>query len=171
MFSPLTQITRENVGRLEVAWTFDTGDTGEYQANNLIVEGVLYTPSQTRKVIALNAATGVELWRWDPAKDGRAKGSGRQRGLMFWEDAASGERRLFTGVGGFLFALDARSGELVRSFGKEGAVELQSGLNTPGGDLQGHADPRRPGREGRGAGAGCADGRAAVDFQPDPAAG
>lgn len=132
LFSPLTQINRENVGRLEVAWTFDTGDKGEYQANNLIVDGVLFTPTQTRKVIALNAATGAELWRWDPAKDGRAMGSGRQRGLVFWEDAGSGERRLFTGVGGFLFALDAKSGELVRSFGKNGAVPLGSGLNTPG---------------------------------------
>ena len=43
LFSPLTQITRENVGKLEPAWTFDTGGTGEYQANNLIVGGVLYT--------------------------------------------------------------------------------------------------------------------------------
>lgn len=132
LFSPLTQITRENVGKLEPAWTFDTGGTGEYQANNLIVGGVLYTPTPSRQVLALDAATGRELWRWDPATERSGKGSGRQRGLVFWQNEQGGERRLFTGVGGFLFALDAMNGQVIRSFGKEGSVELASGLNTPG---------------------------------------
>ena len=132
LFSPLTQITRENVGKLEPAWTFDTGGTGEYQANNLIVGGVLYTPTPSRQVLALDAATGRELWRWDPATERSGKGSGRQRGLVFWQNEQGGERRLFTGVGGFLFALDATTGQVIRSFGKEGSVDLASGLNTPG---------------------------------------
>ena len=132
LFSPLDQITRENVARLEPAWTFDTGVTGEYQANNLIVEGVLYTPSPSRQVIALNAATGGEIWRWDPAGERSGKGGGRQRGLVFWQNDQGGERRIFTGVGGFLYALDAETGRVIRSFGREGAVDLASGLNTPG---------------------------------------
>ena len=123
LFSPLTQITRENVGKLEPAWTFDTGGTGEYQANNLIVDGVLYTPTPSRQVLALDAATGRELWRWDPATERSGKGSGRQRGLVFWQNEQGGERRLFTGVGGFLFALDATTGQVIRSFGKEGSVD------------------------------------------------
>ena len=69
LFSPLQQINRQNVSKLEVAWTYETGEKGEYQANNLVVNGILYTPSQTRKVIALDAATGKELWKWDPAKE------------------------------------------------------------------------------------------------------
>ena len=48
LYSPLQQIHRDNVSQLEVAWTYDTGDKAEYQANNLIVDGVLYTPTQTR---------------------------------------------------------------------------------------------------------------------------
>ena len=48
--APLQQINRGNVSELEVAWTFETGDKGEYQANNLIVDGVLYTPSPSRKI-------------------------------------------------------------------------------------------------------------------------
>src|SRR6266850_1246478 len=55
LYSPLEQINRSNVAQLKVAWTYDTGDKGEYQANNLIVAGVLYTASPTRNVIALDA--------------------------------------------------------------------------------------------------------------------
>src|ERR1043165_5208448 len=80
LYSPLGQIHRENVTQLEVAWTYETGDKGEYQANNLIVDGVLYTPSPTRKVIALDAATGKELWKWDASKERSGAGRGRQRG-------------------------------------------------------------------------------------------
>jgi quinoprotein glucose dehydrogenase len=132
LYSALTQINRENVGQLQVAWTYETGDKGEYQANNLIVDGVLYTASPTRKVIALEAATGKELWKWDPAGERSGKGSPRQRGLVFWQSEDGAERRLFTGVGGFLFALDAKTGAVARSFGENGSVNLASGLNTPG---------------------------------------
>ena len=132
LYSPLRQINRDNVSQLEVAWIYETGDKGEYQANNLIVDGILYTPSPKRKVIALDAATGRELWKWDPADERSGKGRGRQRGLVYWENDTGGERRLFTGVGGYLFALDAKTGETVRDFGENGSVNLRSGLNTPG---------------------------------------
>src|SRR5207244_10395279 len=66
LYSPLQQINRTNVAQLKVAWTYDTGDKGEYQANNLIVAGVLYTASPTRKVIALDAATARALCKWLP---------------------------------------------------------------------------------------------------------
>jgi quinoprotein glucose dehydrogenase len=132
LYAPLQQINRGNVSELEVAWTFETGDTGEYQANNLIVDGVLYTPSPSRKIIALNAATGNEIWTWDPASERSGKGRQRQRGLVFWQNEDGGERRLLTGVGGFLFALNPENGQVVRSFGENGSINLGSGLNTPG---------------------------------------
>ena len=94
IYSPLEQINRENVSKLAVAWTYETGDKSEYQANNLIVNGVLYTPSPTRKVIALDAATGKERWTWDPAKERSGKGRARQRGLVYWENDSGGEQRL-----------------------------------------------------------------------------
>ena len=65
LYSPLAQINRGNIKDLKVAWVYDTGDKGEYQANNLIVGGVLYTATPSRKVVALNAETGTELWKWD----------------------------------------------------------------------------------------------------------
>ncbi len=132
LYSPLDQLNRDTVAKLTVAWTYDTGDKSEYQANNLIVDGVLYTPSPSRKVIALDAATGKELWKWDPATERSGKGSSRQRGLVYWQSDTGGERRLFTGVGSFLFALDAKTGEVIRSFGDKGSIDLGSGLNTPG---------------------------------------
>ncbi|MFT4638794.1 MAG: quinoprotein glucose dehydrogenase [Verrucomicrobiales bacterium] len=132
LYSFLDQINPENVSQLEVAWTYETGHRAEYQANNLIVDGVLYTPTPTREVIALDAATGKELWKWDPAKDGPGKGGGRQRGLVYWQNDTGGEQRLFTGVRGSLYALDPKTGKVISTFGKEGSISLGSGLNVPG---------------------------------------
>jgi quinoprotein glucose dehydrogenase len=132
LYSPLKQIDRDTVAQLEVAWSYDTGEKGEYQANNLIVGGVLYTPTSSRKVIALDAATGKELWKWDPASERSGKGGSRQRGLVYWQNETGGEQRLLTGVGSFLFALDPKTGAPIRGFGENGSVNLGSGLNTPG---------------------------------------
>ncbi|MEA3208636.1 MAG: quinoprotein glucose dehydrogenase [Chthoniobacter sp.] len=129
-YSPLHQIDRSNVGQLRVAWTYDTGDKGEYQANNLIVGGVLYTASPTRKVIALDAATGHELWKWDPATERSGAGRNRQRGLVYWQSDDGSERRLFTASGLYLFALDPKTGQPIRSFGENGSIHLGSGLDT-----------------------------------------
>jgi quinoprotein glucose dehydrogenase len=130
LYSPLRQIDRGNVAKLKVAWTYDTGDKGEYQANNLIIAGVLYTATPTRKVIALDAATGRELWKWDPTGERSGPGRGRQRGLVFWQNNEGGEQRLFTAVGNYLFALDAKTGMLIASFGEKGALHLGLGLDT-----------------------------------------
>ena len=132
LYSSLNQINRENVGKLKIAWTYDTGNRAEYQANNLIIGGVLYTPTATRTVIALDAATGEELWKWDPANEHTGPGSPRQRGLVYWQNETGGEQRLFTAVNGFLFAIDPKTGESIRSFGEKGSINLGSGLNTPG---------------------------------------
>lgn len=69
-YSPLTQIDRSNVAQLKVAWTFDSHDafTGsEMQSNPIVVDGVLYATTPSLKVVALDAATGSEKWRFDPA--------------------------------------------------------------------------------------------------------
>ena len=142
LYSPLAQINRANVDRLAVAWTYDTGEKGEYQANNLIIGGVLYTATPSRRVIALDAATGRERWIWDPAQTPAGAGGRRQRGLVFWQNETGGEQRLFTAVGNFLFALDPATGRPLPDFGTAGAIPLsfasetegthRVGLNTPG---------------------------------------
>ncbi|HYE31743.1 MAG TPA: pyrroloquinoline quinone-dependent dehydrogenase [Methylomirabilota bacterium] len=142
LYSPLAQINRTNVSQLKVAWAYDTGDKGEFQANNLIIKGVLYTASPSRKVIALDAATGRELWKWDPASERPGPVGGRQRGLVYWQNESGAEQRLFTAAGNHLYALSTTNGEPIRSFGTNGAVHLGTGLsdgppprvglNTPG---------------------------------------
>ncbi len=132
LYSPLRQVNRTNVKQLKVAWTYDTGDKGEYQANNLIINGVLYTPSPTRKVIALDAATGIELWKWNPATERSGAGGGRQRGLVYWQSKSGAEQRLFTSAGNYLFALDPKTGTPVRSFGENGSIHLGTGLDVDG---------------------------------------
>lgn len=139
-YSTLDQINTRNVATLRVAWTFDTGDVGEFQSNNLVVDGVLYTASPNRKVIALDAATGKELWRFDPAGENAGTLGRRQRGVLYWADGD--DRRIYTGAGSRFFALEARTGKIIRSFGENGSIQLGLGLrgdtvpvaalNTPG---------------------------------------
>jgi quinoprotein glucose dehydrogenase len=132
LYSDLKQIHKGNVKDLKVAWTYDTGDKGEYQANNLIVGGVLYTPTPTRKVVALDAASGKELWKWDPATSVAGAGKGRQRGLVYWSAPDGSEARLFTAVGNHLLALDSATGKIIESFGEKGAIHLGKGLDRDG---------------------------------------
>ncbi|HAC89209.1 MAG TPA: quinoprotein glucose dehydrogenase [Planctomycetaceae bacterium] len=132
LHSSLDQINRQNVTQLKVAWTYETGDQAEYQANNLIIDGVLFTPTATRKIVALDAATGKVVWQWDPAHEQTGAGSPRQRGLVYWANESGGQQRLFTAVNGFLFAIDPETGKTIRAFGENGSVKLESGLNTPG---------------------------------------
>ena len=64
-YSPLTQINRHNVTQLKVQWTYDTGEEGILETNPLVVGRVLYAYTPSEKVIALDAATGKLLWKFD----------------------------------------------------------------------------------------------------------
>jgi quinoprotein glucose dehydrogenase len=140
--SQLDQINRTNVTQLKVAWTYETGDKGEYQANNLVIDGVLFTATPARKVIALEAATGRELWKWDPATERSGGGSARQRGLVFWRGDTGDEQSLFTAAGNYLFALDPKTGVPVRTFGENGSIHLGTGL---GGEVRPNVGLNTPG--------------------------
>jgi quinoprotein glucose dehydrogenase len=134
-YSTLDQIDRRNVRNLQVAWTFETGDSAEYQSNNLIVDGVLFTASPSRKVIALDAATGGHLWTFDPNQVNEYggniyEGGGRQRGVMYWSDGD--DRRIFTSRGPWLYALDADTGEPISSFGEGGWIHMGDGMDVEG---------------------------------------
>lgn len=129
-YSRLDQINVGNVSKLQVAWTFDTGDKGEFQTNNLIIDGVLYTASPSRKLIALDAANGGEIWRFDPLTERSDLVGNRQRGLASWENGD--DRRIFTSAGTWLYAVNARSGEVIRTFGDNGSIHLGRGLGLGG---------------------------------------
>lgn len=128
-YSTLDQINRKNVRSLEVAWTFDTGDafTGsEMQCNPIIINGVLYATTPKLRVIALDAATGKLRWSFDPNEGRKVIGKARNRGLTYWEDGQ--DERIYVAALHFLYALDARTGKLVRDFGDSGRVDLRKGL-------------------------------------------
>ena len=131
--SPLTQIDATNVRRLRVAWTYRTGDArpegrSQIQCNPIVVDGVLYATSAGLHAFALDAASGRELWRFDPTGGGGASDGalGVNRGVVFWSDGR--ERRILYSAGQTLFALDAATGSLVPGFGREGRVDLGLGL-------------------------------------------
>lgn len=139
-YSTLTQLTPENVDQLEVAWTWQAGDlrgnSTQIQCNPLIIDGVLYATTPQLRVAALDAATGRELWRYEPQG-----ATGVNRGLVYWRDGE--DRRILFGAGQWLQALDARTGRLIESFGDGGRIDLGENLgrdvtglaiqaNTPG---------------------------------------
>jgi len=130
-YSPLAQITRDNVSRLRVAWTYHTGDLppgarGEIQATPIVVNDVLYATTPALAVIALRADSGTLLWRFDPFEH-RPRESHVNRGVSYWSNGDSA--RVFFSAGRRLYALDARSGRPVPSFGDSGSVDLGAGLS------------------------------------------
>ncbi len=134
-YSALTQIARENVKQLQVAWTFDSGDAypgSELQCNPIIIDGVLYATTPKVNVIALDAATGALRWRFDPHDGRKVLGKMRNRGLNYWSDAQGQDQRLFVAVRQFLYAIDAKTGKPVPTFGTNGRIDLRDGLRDTG---------------------------------------
>jgi len=120
--SPLAQIHRGNVSRLALAWSHDTGQKGDTQTQPIVVGRVLYGYTPSHEAFALDAATGKQLWKFDPG----VKGVGANRGLMHWSDDK--QSRVFTAVGNFVFALDATTGRPIEDFGRNGRIDLREDL-------------------------------------------
>lgn len=133
-YSPLTQITPKNVGSLKMAWTYASGgaDTvrnrSQMQCNPIIIEGILYGVSAGIQAFALEASTGKEIWKTSVSEN---EGT-LSRGVTYWSDGKS--NRIFFGAGRWLYALDARHGNLIETFGENGRIDLIDGLERPGSD-------------------------------------
>src|ERR1700720_392991 len=138
--SPLTDITPQNVHRLQVAWQWRHWETpldqygtapGFFESTPLMIDGVLYVTTPYNSIAALDAETGKELWRFD----GEAYRLGqilsasgwKLRGTAFWRDGNL--PRLFLNSRHRMFSLDARTGKPVPSFGNAGMVSLTDGLS------------------------------------------
>ena len=137
-YSSLSQISRDNVGSLEEIWRYRTGELGEghrepfaFQANPILVEGRLYFPTGSAIVIALDPATGEEIWRHDPEIDrSRPHAEIANRGVTSWIDNEAMtnspcRHRIFVGtLDARLIALDGATGEACKDFGKNGEIWL-----------------------------------------------
>ncbi|SEM18098.1 quinoprotein glucose dehydrogenase [Pseudoxanthomonas sp. GM95] len=145
-YSPLTQVTPGNVGRLKVAWSFHTGEQGaglpdperrRFEANPLVVDGRMYLTTGTDIVFALDAATGIKLWSFDPkiARD-KHYSDPASRGVTYWRDpqAAAGSacatRIVFGTLDARLIALDAGNGQPCAGFGTAGTIDLHVGIDS-----------------------------------------
>jgi quinoprotein glucose dehydrogenase len=140
-FSRLRQITPENVRKLNPVWTYHAGgaspaNRSQIQCNPLVIAGTLYGTSPDSVLFALDAATGRELWRFDPASvPGLSKG-GVNRGLMYWQDPAKpSDSRIYYANDHFLHAVDAITGKPVESFGRRGAIDLKENIGRDIGGL------------------------------------
>ena len=142
-YSSLREIDTTNVGQLKIAWTYQTGDAireirTQIQCNPIIIEGVLYGTTARMKLFAVDAATGIQKWVFDPELTNANSG----RGVTYWKDG-KGDSRLFYTAGDRLYCINAANGFPVPEFGYLGSVDLHDGLerdvkdrfitsNTPG---------------------------------------
>ena len=120
-YTRLEQINRGNVGRLVEAWRFNAG-VGQLQTSPIMIGTILYGYMADQSVIALDAATGQELWRFASGEVSFQPA----RGLAYWTDGR--EQRLFASSSFYLYALDPRTGQPVPSFGDGGRIDLRQGM-------------------------------------------
>ncbi len=118
-FFPNSQITKANVARLEVAWTYPYSDT---VSTPMMARGMIFGRGRNGALVALDAKTGKEIWVRE-AMDGMT-----QRGINYWENRDGSDRRLLFSMNDYLQAIDARTGKLITTFGDNGAVDLRADL-------------------------------------------
>ena len=154
-FTALTQITKQNVKDLKVAWEYHSQDgAANVQCNPIIVDGVMFAPTAGWNIVALDAANGKELWRFSPPKEGRRlEDQPARRGLLFWKgdanrssalqslDSADAQKkrsfgelrydaRIIFGAGNWLYALDPKTGKVLDFFGEHGRTNIPAGTST-----------------------------------------
>lgn len=152
-YSTLRQVNRGNVKNLKVVWTYNTGDADPdkkttIECTPIVVNGVMYVTTVKARIVALDAATGREIWRYDPfaslpPSKIYTSGGGVNRGVAYWEGAAARPvaggsslraadkpARILTAThDGRLISLDARTGKPDAAFGRNGAVDLREGMD------------------------------------------
>jgi len=129
-YASIAQIHAANVHRLQRAWEYRTGDADQrstMHVNPLVINGTMYVTTPALKAVALDAATGRERWVFDPSvyNNGTVVRL-RNRGVTYWK-GTEGER-IFHFVRDRVYAIDANSGRLIRTFGTNGYVDLRQNL-------------------------------------------
>lgn len=132
-YSPLAEINTQNVGRLKLAWQYGIDKSSPSAAARVIpateavpivIGNVLFTPTAQHTVVALEADTGKEIWKYE-----LGKASGAIRGVSFWPGDAQLPPEILAGTSdGQLIAINAATGKLAPAFGNEGVVDLRAGV-------------------------------------------
>jgi quinoprotein glucose dehydrogenase len=134
-YSSLKQIDTNNVKQLQVAWIYHTNDAdpsaySQIQCNPIIVNGLLYGTTPRLKLIALNAATGAQQWVFNPAGNTNSSpsnfGMNNNRGVTYWE--SGDDKRILYCAGANVYAVNALSGQLIKTFGSGGKIDLHNDL-------------------------------------------
>jgi len=138
-YSPVDEITHDNVDELEIVWEWHPNEMpmpelgarpGSFQATPLMIDNVLYISTMYNRVVALNAETGQELWVFDSkAYEREARHSFHHRGIAYWRDGS--DFRIFLNSRSRLYAIDAETGTSVATFGENGSVSLIDGHGRP----------------------------------------
>jgi quinoprotein glucose dehydrogenase len=122
-YSAFRQINKTNVHQLEQAWFYPAPAGAEFDYSPIVIDGVMYANGKTRNtIVALDAVTGKELWAHE------AEGKPTQRGLAYWQSKDGSDRRIIFSVNSYLQEINARSGASIKTFGKDGLVDLREGL-------------------------------------------
>jgi quinoprotein glucose dehydrogenase len=122
-YSPLKQIDKSNVKDLELVWFYPSPNAaGRFGYNPVIVDGVMYVMGKSNSIVALNAATGKEVWV-HPNDSGITN-----RGINYWESADRSDRRLIFAANSYLQEINAKTGVTIPSFGNDGKVDMREGL-------------------------------------------
>jgi len=133
-YSPLDQINTGNVKSLKVAWMYNAAepvdpahkneDVKAIQCQPIVIRGILYGTTPELKLFAINAETGAQLWKFEPKKDEQRFNT--SRGVTYWENGD--DKRILYSCGSNLYAVNAKDGKLVAGFGKNGVLDLHTGL-------------------------------------------
>lgn len=140
-YSSLKQINLNTVKQLQIAWVHHTNDadvkaSSQIQCNPIIVNDILYATTPHLRLIALDATTGEQKWIFNPEQYLSGKmnfGQNNNRGVTYWEDGA--DKRILYCAGSNLYAVNALTGELIKSFGEDGRIDLHNDLGVDSKDL------------------------------------
>ncbi len=129
-YSEMAQVNAANVHNLKPVWENHTGDPNgpSMYSNPIIIEGIMYFTTPRVDAIAINAVTGEEVWRFESAQHNPEKKifRGRNRGVTYWEGTEG--KRIFHYVNDRVYALDAKTGAMITSFGEGGFIDLKKNL-------------------------------------------
>src|SRR5262245_30431388 len=140
-FTSLGQINTSNVSQLTVAWSFPAGNR-TFLFNPLVADGLAFVLAGANDIVALDPSTGAQVWtRPHPGAVGT-------RGMNYWRSADGRDRRLLYIAGGYLLAVDARTGQTITSVGSDGRVDLRVALASTGRSIA-NVSPLQPSNPGR----------------------